>query len=230
MDELNVQTVDQYKKILHEIHTIAEKCKRDPATIALVAVTKGRSLDQIHAAYEGGCRDFGENKVQESLQKISDFPYKTNCHLIGTLQTNKVRKVIGKFHLIHSVDNYQLAKKIAAASEEVGFVTSVLLQVNTSKESSKHGFSPEELMGGFTSISELKGIQIKGLMTMAPLIDDENAIRKCFRNLRLLKDKINSAFGQQINDLSMGMSQDYHIAIEEGATLLRIGTAIFGER
>jgi len=227
-----MSVTDNYKKLLNEIQQEAINCGRDPSKITLLAVTKTHPLSHVMPAYDTGCRDFGENKVQEALQKIPEAPDDIRWHLIGTLQKNKVRKVIGKFHLIHSVDSLELAQKISQCSEEEGTATNVLLQVNASGEETKHGFTPGELQEGIAELIESKGIAIKGLMTMAPFVEDEIVIRDCFRKLRELRDNLQSKAGgrAELNELSMGMTHDYSIAIEEGATILRIGTAIFGRR
>lgn len=221
---------DNYKAILEEIENSAQKCGRDPSEIALVAVSKGHSLDHILPAYQLGCKKFGENRIQEALEKIEKAPSDIQWHFIGTLQLNKVRKAIGKFAMIHSVDTPDLAKKIAHYSQELGLVTPILLQVNTSSEKSKHGLSPEDWKKSLEEIFELPGIRIEGLMTMAPFIEDEILIRRCFSRLREFRDELNQVAHNQffLKHLSMGMSHDFHLGIEEGATLLRIGTAIFG--
>lgn len=189
--------------------------------VTVVAVSKQRSLEDILQVYRAGCRDFGENRVPEALEKIEKAPQDIRWHFIGMLQRKKVPKVIGKFALIHSVDSPELAKKISLCSADRGAETSLLLQVNTSGEKTKHGFSPQELQKMFPQLLELPNIAIKGLMTMAPLTDDKEQIQSCFSQLRLLRDEF------QLHHLSMGMSHDYPIAITEGATLVRIGTAIF---
>lgn len=200
-----------YIKILQEI----------PKNVQVVAVSKYRSLDQIQALYEAGCRDFGENRVNEALEKSPNLPSDIKWHFIGSLQKNKVNKVIGRFHLIHSVDTFELAEKISKASQEANLITSILLQVNTSGEISKQGLSIEEWRHLYNKTSQLEGINIKGLMTMAPLTQDEDVIRNTFRQLKQFSDEL------KLPIVSMGMSQDYKIAIQEGATLLRIGTALF---
>lgn len=216
---------DRYCHLLASIQEIAVKCGRDPKDITLVAVTKGHSLEHVMAAYEAGCRDFGENRLQEVLGKMAQAPHDLRWHLIGTLQKKKVPKVVGTFALIHSVDTWELAQKISQHSEKSGVETPILLQANTSGEEAKHGLSPEGWKLVFEDAVKLPGISIHGLMTMAPLVEDKFCIRRCFSRLRELRDEL-----QLTGHLSMGMTHDYPIAIAEGATLLRIGTAIFGER
>jgi len=201
----------RYKEILQKI----------PGHVRLVVVAKNRSWEEAQPVYDAGCRDFGENRVQEALGKMKEAPPDVRWHLIGTLQKNKVAKAVGRFFLIHSVDTPELAEKISACAERQGSVQPILLQVNTSDEESKQGLSAEAWERAFPSLLNLPGIALRGLMTMAPLTDDEALIRGCFSRLRQLRDKLG------LSELSMGMSQDYAIALEEGATLLRIGTAVF---
>jgi len=221
---------EKYLHVQSKIDEIAVKCGRDPKEISLVAVTKGYELDHVMPAYDAGCRDFGESRLQEVLDKIPNAPDDLRWHLIGTLQKNKVRKVVGKFVLIHSVDSSDLAAKISQCSQEVGVVTPVLLQANTSGEQSKHGLTPEEWTSIFGEVVNLPGISVKGLMTMAPLEGDEIVIRNCFSKLRELREDLQKMAGEDVRipHLSMGMTHDYPYAIAEGATILRIGTAIFG--
>lgn len=212
---------NRYLEILQQVQDFARKNKRDPKSITLVAVTKGRTVDEILSLYQLGCRNFGESRVDEALEKMEKLPKDIQWHLIGTLQKNKVRKVMGKFALIHSVDTPELAKKISECSLETGLKTPILLQANTSGEESKHGLSFEEWLEKFGEMKQLEGIDIRGLMTIAPLMDDENTIRHSFAKLRELGERL------KLKHLSMGMSQDYPLAIAEGATLLRIGTALY---
>jgi hypothetical protein len=219
---INSQRIqDNYKRVCEDISGLSHD-------VTLVAVTKGHSIDEILPLYDAGCRNFGENRIQDALQKINETPKDILWHHIGTLQKNKVRKAIENFMLIHGVDSFELAEKISECSLELEKVTPILLQVNTSGEITKHGFSEESLRACFEKLVLLPGIKIDGLMTMAPLIDDENIIRSCFSRLRLLKERLNNEFfGISMKTLSMGMSHDYKFAIEEGATMLRVGSALF---
>jgi PLP dependent protein len=221
--------VENYSVIRNEVDQIARRCGRLPEDIMLVAVSKGYPEESVKHVYEEGCRNFGESRLVEALPKIESLPSDIYWHLIGTLQKNKVRKAIGKFVLIHSVDSLDLAKKISQCSNEMSLSTSILLQVNVSGEKSKHGMQPEECQKVCEEIYNLPGLHVRGLMTIAPLTEDKEEIRCCFRGLRQLRDELALRFGKAdfLPDLSMGMSHDYPIAIEEGATLLRIGTAIF---
>ena len=219
-----------YLRLLEDIAQIAQRAGRDANSITLVAVSKGYPWTRFQPAYEAGCRDFGESRLQEALPKIAEAPSDIRWHLIGSLQKNKVRKAIGPFTLIHSVDTFEIAEKISQCSQEAHTVTPLLLQVNTSGEATKHGLSEEVWERSLEAILALPAIRIEGLMTMAPLVDDEKVIRQCFANLRKLRDKWAAQLPQQsFYHLSMGMSHDYPIAIEEGATLLRIGTALLSE-
>jgi len=223
---------DRYQMLRKDIERATKVIGHDSSSILLLAVSKGHSLEHILHAYEGGCQDYGESRVQEALEKISAGPKNIHWHFIGTIQKNKVRKMIGKFHLLHSVDSHLLAEKISRDSEEVNEVTPVLFQVNTSMEKTKHGFKPKELEEKFSDLMRLKGISAKGLMTIAPLTDDEQTIRHCFSDLRKLRNRLQTRLrsGERFNELSMGMTHDWKIAIQEGATILRIGSGIFGKR
>jgi pyridoxal phosphate enzyme (YggS family) len=221
----------RYAQVAQEVREKALACGRKEEDVTLIAVSKTYPVESLHSVYQERCRDFGESRVQEAVEKIPELPSDCRWHLIGSLQSNKVGKAISAFHLIHSVDTPQLAQKISHASEMKGITTSILLQVNTSDEATKHGLSAEEWERSLEIVNQLPNIKVKGLMTMAPFIEDQQFIRLCFRKLYQLREawrgKMREPFLFQ--HLSMGMSHDYLIAIEEGATLLRIGTAIFGD-
>jgi len=223
---------ENYLSLLNDVKNIALQSDRSLNEIAVVGVSKTRPVNEIIEAYQAGCRDFGENRVQEALDKIPQLPEDARWHFIGTLQKNKVRKVIGQFALIHSVDDFELAQKISECSQEMNVITYILLQVNTSGEISKHGFSIDECKSSFKDLMNLPFLKVEGLMTMAPLTEDEDVIRACFAKLRILRNELIKTSGHvsSLKHLSMGMSHDYPVAISEGATLLRIGTAIFGNR
>ena len=209
------------RSILDQIAQFANSCRREPTDISLIAVSKGCSIEEIQEVYFLGVRDFGENRVGEVLEKMEQLPSDIRWHFIGKLQKNKVNKVIGRFTLIHSVDTIELAQKIARVSHERGIRTSILLEANTSGEEVKSGLSPQEWERHYQTLLTLKGIEIHGLMTMAPLTEDESVIRHCFSELRLLAERL------KLPTLSMGMSNDFPIAIQEGATIVRVGTALF---
>jgi pyridoxal phosphate enzyme (YggS family) len=218
-----------YFKIKHEIAEIALKCHRNPLDITLIAVSKGFPVSKMMSIYDVGCRDFGESRLQEALPKITEVSQQDiKWHFIGSLQKNKVRRTIQSFSLIHSVDTSELVRKIAEISLEEGVTTSILLQVNVSGEKTKHGLSIEKWKEAiiFSKLFDLNSIRIEGLMTMAPLTEDEEQIRSCFSQLRQFRDEL-AISHPEVHHLSMGMSHDYKLAIAEGATLLRIGTAIF---
>lgn len=216
-----------YLEVKKNVVELAAKAGRNPDDITIVTVTKTHPLDELLPAYEAGSRDFGESRIQEALPKMESAPSDIRWHLIGSLQKNKVNKAVGRFVLIHSVDSPELAYKISEVSQKENLITPILLQVNTSHEATKHGLSPEEWRKYFERISTLPGIDLQGLMTMAPLTEDTRKIRQTFAALRLFKNELTERANRPIKHLSMGMSHDYPIAIEEGATLLRIGTSIF---
>lgn len=200
-------------------------------TGSIVAVTKYSTPEQMVEAYQSGLTNFGESKVQSVEEKWGVLPedLKKNVtwHFIGHIQTNKVKKIVGHFQLIHSVDTVKLATRINKEAENIHSTQNILLQVNISKEESKAGFYKEDLPGIFPELLELKSINIKGLMTMAPFTTDTHVTRECFSGLKNLKDELEKSFNHKLPELSMGMSNDYKIAIEEGSTLIRIGNMLF---
>ncbi|MCB1137019.1 MAG: YggS family pyridoxal phosphate-dependent enzyme [Chlamydiia bacterium] len=211
----------RYRSLMEDIAAHCKACGRDPSSVTLLTVSKNHPWEEAAPFYTEGCRDFGENRVQELLEKLSLAPPDVRWHLIGTLQRKKVAKLVGVAALIHSVDSLDLAQRISEVSAERGLVSAVLLQVNTSGEESKHGFSPAELRAAHPALRAMPGLCLEGLMTMAPLTEDEAVIRACFADLRRLRDELG------LRELSMGMSHDYPIAIQEGATILRVGSALF---
>ena len=190
----------------------------------LIAVSKTKPVEDILEAYEVGIRDFGENHVQEILEKYDKLPKDIRWHMIGHLQTNKVKDIIDKVFLIHSVDSIKLAKEINKQAIKKDLVMNVLIELNIANEESKYGFKVEELDDALKEINELDHIKVLGLMCVAPNTDNPENNRKYFKLMRELKEKNN------LEILSMGMSNDYKIAIEEGSTYIRVGTKIFGER
>lgn len=220
---------DHYQDIVRQVSEKAVACGRCPDEVSLITVTKTRPIESIQSVYGQGARDFGENRLQEALEKIPYLPSDCRWHFIGTLQSNKIGKVLSYFDLIHSVDSFVLAEKISQASLGKGCITSILLQVNTSGERTKHGLSGEEWEQVLEAVNSLSHIRIEGLMTMAPYTSDQAMIRACFRKLYQLREAWHGRMRDPaaFRHLSMGMSNDYLIAIEEGATLLRIGSAIF---
>ena len=190
----------------------------------LIAVSKTKPIEMIMEAYEAGIRDFGENKVQELISKIELLPDDINWHMIGHLQTNKVKDIIDKVYLIHSVDSVKLAKVIDKEAKKKNIIVNILLEINIANEESKYGFNIEEIDKAIMEINNLSNVKILGFMCVAPNTDNPSDNRKYFKLMRELGDKYNYEI------LSMGMSNDYKIAIAEGSTYVRIGTKIFGER
>jgi PLP dependent protein len=223
---------EKYLEIKEKVAILAKQCGRDPSEITIVAVSKTHPLKEVQKVYDAGCRDFGESRIQEADSKIPALPSDIRWHFVGTLQKNKVRKALGHFDLIHSVDSLELAQKISAVSEEEGQSSCVLLEVRTSGEATKHGLNEKEWKTSMTSVLSLPALKLEGLMTMAPFVDDESVIRSCFARTKLLQLVLQNHAGDKnlFRQLSMGMTHDYPIAIQEGATILRIGTAIFGGR
>lgn len=227
--------MDRLIEIKAQIQKICMDTGRDPSRILLVAVSKGRSVQEILELYHAGIRDFGENRVQEALEKQLLLPQDIRWHLIGTLQTKKVPKVVGSFVLIHSVDSLELATKLNQVSCERNLVSHILIQVNTSLEAAKHGFTEDALLAEFGKIIQLPHLCVRGLMTMARahtkgVTEEEADVKSSFSRLALLQKSLHKAFpgiSGTCTELSMGMSNDYQIAISEGATILRIGSLLF---
>lgn len=215
-----------YNQICNEIAEAAIQSGRRPEDVTLVAVTKTLSNEQFSRLYLQGQRDFAESRIQTALIRKVETPLDCRWHLIGTLQSNKVRKAISNFVLIHSVDSLELAKKISSCSMELGVTTSILIQANCSGETSKHGLTPIEWKTHFAELLNLPGLSIKGLMTMAPIPSMESTARHCFAKLRELRDDLQMMGMNQVQlkELSMGMSNDFKWAIAEGATMVRLGS------
>lgn len=223
---------DNIQSIKQNIEDIRQKCNIKEE-VNLMAVTKTVDVDKVLEAIDAGITDIGENKPQELARKYEVIGDKVRYHLIGTLQTNKVKYIIDKAYMIHSLDRIALCEEIQKRAEKIDKVVNCLVQVNISKEESKHGLEEEEVIDFVKEVSSnYKNIHIKGLMTMAPFIDDEAEIRKVFKGLKDLSLEISdlNLHNVKMDTLSMGMSHDYKIAIEEGATIIRVGTSIFGER
>ncbi len=222
---------DNLNKVRKNIDEAAAKAGRsDPVT--LIAVSKTKPVEMLREAYDAGVRDFGENKVQEIVDKYPQLPDDIRWHLIGHLQTNKVKYIIDKVCLIHSVDSYKLAEEISRQAVKHDTTAEILIEVNVAGEDSKFGVSPEDTADLVEKISHLPGIRIRGLMTVAPYVDVPEENRAVFCALRQLLVDID---GKNIDNvsmdcLSMGMSGDYTVAVEEGATFVRVGTSIFGQR
>ncbi len=220
-------------RIAHVNDTIAAACQRanrSPADVQLIAVTKTVPTDIIAQAYSAGLRVFGENRVQEAQPKIGALPADIEWHFIGHLQSNKARAAASLFDTIHSVDSVRLGKRLAARAA-AGQAIRMLLQVNLTGKASQSGFAPEEVGAAVAALAGEPGVALAGLMTIAPQVTDPEAARPWFRQLAALhRDLATAAAGHPWRHLSMGMTEDYPIAIEEGATLVRVGRALFGER
>ena len=212
------------RDVERRIAQAAQRAGRSPAEITIVAVTKGLTAQAIEAALEAGIRHIGENRVQEARGKIARLSNLQPCptwHMVGHLQTNKVKTAVEIFDIIHSIDSLRLAEALSGRARNT---VSVLLQVNISGEEPKSGFSQAELHKAAEDVARLPMLEVKGLMTIAPLVSDPEEVRPIFRRLRELRDSLG------LEHLSMGMSDDFEVAVGEGATMVRIGRAIFGER
>ena len=214
---------------------IEESCgnvNRDPGEVTLIAVSKTKPLEMLREAYDAGARVFGENKVQEIVDKYDHMPSDVKWHMIGHLQRNKVKYIVDKVAMIHSVDSFRLAETIEKEAAKKNVTVSILIEVNVAQEESKYGLKPEEVLPFIEEIADFSHIQIKGLMTIAPYVENAEENREIFRELKKLSVDIAA---KNINNvtmsvLSMGMTGDYMVAVQEGATMVRVGTGIFGAR
>jgi len=221
---------ENLNKIEDKIAESCIRCSRNRSEIRLIAVSKTQPISVINEVLEAGIKDLGENKAQELRDKSELIAGNFSWHYIGHLQTNKIKYVIKAAEFIHAVDSVKLAEEINRKSKEINKNQKVLLEIKTSDEATKFGLAKEkEIFEIAESCKNNSNLNLVGLMTMAPYTDDESVIRNCFTQLRTLKGKLNKN-GFALSELSMGMTNDYMIAIEEGATMLRIGTAIFGDR
>lgn len=229
---MNGSIEKRYQNLKEKIAKIASSVNKSADEIKLVAVSKTQDISRIIEAQKAGLVYFGENKVQELKQKMNFAEYDITWHFIGHLQTNKVKYIIDKVSLIHSVDSVRLAEKISQLSVRKNIKTEILLQLNTSEEESKFGFSVETASESIEAISKLPNLYLKGLMTMAPYTNEINRISACFSKLRNFAGDIANRNIKNVDMkyLSMGMSHDFEIAIKEGSNMLRIGTLIFGAR
>lgn len=229
MDNIKCNMID----IKNKIDKACELSNRNKEEVTLIAVSKTVDVDAIKEAINSGATDFGENKPQELARKFETIGDNVNWHLIGSLQTNKVKYIIDKVYMIHSIDRLSLCDEIQKRAEKIGKTVNCLIQVNISKEESKHGILEEDVIDFVKTIAKnYPNIRIKGLMTMAPNTDDKELVRSVFKGLKDLAIKIDKENIENISmdELSMGMSNDFEIAIEEGATFVRVGTSIFGQR
>ena len=224
------QISDNLINIHSRIQDAAHRVGRQVSDVRLVAVSKTYPPAVIQEAWNAGQHVFGENRVQDALPKIAELPAEAEWHFIGHLQSNKIRKALPAFTLIHGVDNLELAQQINRIAGEMGLTANILLEINVSGESSKFGFSPTDLRQNLEGLLCLPNIGINGLMTMAPYSEDPETARPVFSKLRILRDELAAKTGQALRELSMGMSGDFEVGIEEGATIVRIGSSIFGHR
>lgn len=224
---------ENIKKVQERIEKAAIKSGRNPEEITLIGVTKTHGAGIINEGIAAGLTDIGENRVQEIMGKYDEINKNAKIHLIGHLQSNKVKYIADKVSMIHSVDSFKLAKEISDRSLSLGKVMDILIQLNISGEESKSGISPDELDGLLEEISKLKGVFVRGLMTIPPVeTGDMSGAREIFRKCnKIYVDKKAKIYDNiKMDILSMGMSNDFEIAIEEGSTMVRVGRAIFGER
>lgn len=214
------------------IQDACRRAGRDRSEVTLIAVSKTKPVSMLQEAYDTGIREFGENKVQEMMDKYDKLPDDIRWHMIGHLQRNKVKYLMGKAYLIHSVDSLRLAEEISAQSVKHNVITNILIEVNIAGEESKFGTSREEAIALVEDISRLPSIHICGLMTIAPFVENPEDNRVYFRQIRQLSVDIDAKKIDNVDMriLSMGMTGDYEVAIEEGATMVRVGTGIFGAR
>ena len=221
---------ENLERVRAQIVEAAKKSGRSPDDIELVAISKTHEVEKVRAAFEAGQQLFGESRVQEARAKIPLLPSAARWHFVGRLQRNKVRHALPLFEVFHSVDSIDLARDMNRIAEEEGLRPRVLLEVNVAGEGSKIGFAPENLREQMEALLELPRLTIEGLMTIPPLAPEAEASRKYFAKLRELRDEFAAQFQVSLSHLSMGMTGDFMVAIEEGATLVRVGTAIFGQR
>ncbi len=224
---MDMSVGENIRSVRKRIEDAAKRSGRSPGEITLVAVTKNHSVSEIQQVVDSAVANLGENRAQELLPKYEALGNAVAWHFIGHLQRNKVKYIIPFVYLIQSVDSIALAREINKQSRELGKVQDVLLEVNVSGEASKYGFSPEEVLFAVDELAQLNNIKTKGLMMMAPYINDTGLLRIYFAKMKELFDKLSKQQGPSFEMLSMGMTNDFEIAIEEGSTMVRVGTAIF---
>ncbi len=218
------------QSVLQRVARACERASRDPAGVTLLTVSKGHPAEAVRAAAEVGLIFFGENRVQEARAKIGLCPSRLRWHLIGHLQSNKCRDAVHFFEMIQSVDSLPLALEINKWAEKSAKTMPVLIEVNVAGESSKFGYAPEKVLAELKEINALPRIEVHGLMTVAPFSQDSEKVRPVFRRLRELKGQCENILGAPLPHLSMGMSGDFEVAVEEGATMIRLGSAVLGPR
>ena len=223
---------ENLRDVEKRIEEACKRCNRDPKEVTLIAVSKTKPVEMLQEVYDAGARNFGENKVQEIMDKYDHLPQDIHWHMIGHLQRNKVKYIVDKVQMIHSVDSLRLAETIDKEAKKKNVTVPILIEVNVAEEDSKFGLSLEEVTALAEEISKLSNIRVCGLMTVAPFVEDPEENREVFRSLKKLSVDIAA---KNINNvtmsvLSMGMTNDFEVAVEEGATMVRVGTAIFGAR
>ena len=224
---------DNIERILTKIEVVCQRIGRDPSTVTLVGVTKFADVSKIKEAINCGVSHIAENKVQEAQKKflcLKNSAVKVTRHMIGHLQTNKVKQAVDIFDCIQSVDSLKLALALEQQAGQNGKIIDILVQVNTAGEARKYGIAPSELLPLIGEIVKFKYVRLMGLMAMAPFTDNNEVVRQCFRDLRVLRERANDQFsgdGLEMKYLSMGMTDDYEIALEEGSNMIRVGRAIF---
>jgi hypothetical protein len=224
---------ENLQKVLDRIAAAAQRAGRDPASVQLVAISKTVEVERIREGLAAGITILGENKVQEAEAKIQELGHPVPWHLVGHLQTNKAKKAVGLFDMIHSLDSWKLAQELekhAVAGARRALPLPVLVEVNIAQEETKAGVAEKELFDLLNKGKELRYIQVAGLMTMPPYFTDPEEARPYFRRLREMRDEAREQLGITLEHLSMGMSGDFEVAVEEGATMVRVGTAIWGKR
>jgi pyridoxal phosphate enzyme (YggS family) len=221
---------ENLKQVREQIAQAAARSGRTADDVDLVAISKTHDAEKVREAFEAGHTLFGESRVQEARVKIPELPSNLRWHFVGHLQKNKIRHALPMFELIHSIDSLALAQDMNRIAEEEGLHPRVLLEVNAAGEGSKFGFKPVDLRKQMESLLALPRLSILGLMCIPPIAEEAEASRKFFIELREVRDRVQTEFHVDLAHLSMGMTQDYAVAVEEGATLVRVGTAIFGER
>jgi len=227
---MEIQFTDRLQTILERIASAASRAGRNPESVRLVAVSKTHPPESVRELASAGQLVFGESRVQEAIVKIPLCPGRLQWHFIGHLQKNKIRKALPLFSLLHGVDSLELAEEINRIAAEEDQRVRILLEVNTSGESSKYGFQPAQLLAQMEDLLELPRLEILGLMTLAPITLKPEMARPFFVRLREVRDSLEEKLGIRLPELSMGMSGDFEEAVLEGATLVRVGTALFGER
>ena len=223
---------DNLRAVEQNINAACSRSGRERDEVTLIAVSKTKPIEMLREAYDSGCRDFGENKVQELVEKYDRMPDDVRWHMIGHLQRNKVKYIVDKVYMIHSVDSLRLAEEISKEAVKKGVTVSVLVEVNIAGEENKFGTTVDETVSLVENIAKLPNIFVKGLMTIAPYVENSEENRLYFAKLKqiyvdIIHKNIDNVF---MEELSMGMTGDYEVAIEEGATYIRVGTGIFGER